>query len=122
MNVIDDYGIHLNDVIKTLERSKTEIINLATYLIMEGELKQPGITDTAYGYPYNYDLYIKDSLDPNVQVLAELINKIENSINTIKENNIGIDFNKCNEENKEVDKEISNTDLGESDLSNDLVY
>ena len=98
MNDIDDYGRHLYDVIKTLEGSKKEIYNLATYLIMEGELKQPGISDTAYGYPYNYDLYVKDSLDPNVQVLAVLMNKIEKTINSIKENNNGIDFNKCNEE------------------------
>lgn len=43
------------------------------------------LSDALYGYPYDYEIYAKDSLDPKVKILNELLEKVELTFEKLKE-------------------------------------
>ena len=79
-----DFPDHLQEVFDKLENIKKEVHNLAFSLLLEGELKPLPNTPIGETYPYNTELHIKDSLDPNVQSLSLLIDNIEETLTKIK--------------------------------------
>ncbi len=81
-----DLPEHLQDLLVELENIKKEVYSLALGLLLEGELKPPPNTPLGESYPYDYNLYMKDSLDPNVQAISSLLEKVEKTITSIEKN------------------------------------
>lgn len=82
-----DLPEQLQEVFDRLENIKKDVHNLAVNLLLEGELKPLPNTPLGETYPYDFNLYVKDSFDPDVQALSSLIDKIDETVNTIRENN-----------------------------------
>lgn len=82
-----DFPEYLHQVFEGLEKIKKEVHDLGITLLLEGELKPLSNTPLGETYPYDFNLYVKDSFDPDVQALSLLIDKIEETIATIRENN-----------------------------------
>lgn len=79
----------LKDAFETLIDIKKTLYNTIVTLLVEGECSYLNSNDL-YGYPYDYHLYSKDSLDPDVQVLNNLLEKVEETFQKLKNLN-GID-------------------------------
>jgi len=69
-----DCSDSLKETFETLIDIKKSLYNTIVTHLMKGECSYLNSTD-GYGYPYDYRLYSKDSLDPNVQVLNNLLEK-----------------------------------------------
>lgn len=84
-----DLPEHIQEVIERLENIKKDVHDLAVSLLLEGELQPLPNTPLGETYPYDYNLYVRDSFDPDVQTLSGLIDKIDETVNTIIDNNKG---------------------------------
>lgn len=84
-----DLPEHFQEVFDTLEKIKNDVHDLAVNLLLEGELKPLPNTPLGETYPYDFNLYVKDSFDPDVQTLSALIDKIDETVTTIKDNHKG---------------------------------
>lgn len=82
-----DLPEQLQEVFDKLENIKKDLHDLAVNLLLEGELKPLPNTPLGETCPYDFNLYVKDSFDPDVQALSSLIDKIDETVNTIRENN-----------------------------------
>ncbi len=80
---------NLKEAFETLIDIKRNLYNTIGTQLMEGECSYLNSTD-GYGYPYDYHLYSKDSHDPNVQVLNNLLEKVEETFKKLKSLN-GVD-------------------------------
>lgn len=72
----------LKEVFETLIGMKESIYSLIVTQLMNGECSY--LSNDSYGYPYDYQLYSKDSLDPQVQLLNNLLEKVEETFEAIK--------------------------------------
>ena len=71
----------LKEVFETLIGIKESIYSLIVTALMNGECSY---LSGDYGYPYDYQLYSKDSLDPQVTLLNSLLEKVEETFEAIK--------------------------------------
>lgn len=78
----NDCPEYLVETFETLIKVRTSIYNLIVNKLVEGECRY--LHDDMYGYPYDYELYSKDSLDPQVQVLNDLLEKVEKTFYELK--------------------------------------
>jgi hypothetical protein len=76
---------NLKNVFETLISVKESIYNLIAEQLKNGECSH--LSNDLYGYPYDYQLYSKDSLDPQVQSLNSLLEKVEETFEFIKMEN-----------------------------------
>jgi hypothetical protein len=83
-----DLPEHFQEVFDRLENIKKDVHDLAVTLLLEGELKPLPNTPLGETYPYDFNLYVKDSFDPDVQALSNLIDKIDETIAAIRENKV----------------------------------
>ena len=83
----NDLPDSLKEVINTLTKVKQEILESRVTLLMDGELKQAPNTSLGETYPYDFELYAKESLDTNVQVLSRLISNLDKALRHIREAN-----------------------------------
>ena len=63
------------EVLQTLINIKTQLFDQIVGQLMSGECSY--LSGGLYGYPYDYELYSKDSLDPMVQKLNGLLEMVE---------------------------------------------
>ena len=75
----------LKEVFETLLAVRKSIYNLIVTQLQEGECKY--LSDDLYGYPYDYKLYSKDSIDPQVHLLNSLLEKVEETFEALKMEN-----------------------------------
>jgi hypothetical protein len=75
----------LKEVFETLIGIKKSIYTLIVSQLQNGECSQ--LSNDLYSYPYDYQLYSKDSMDPTVQSLNILLEKVEETFQKIKVNN-----------------------------------
>jgi hypothetical protein len=80
-----DCSENLKDIFETLISIKESIYNLIVEQLKNGECSY--LSNDLYGYPYDYQLYSKDSLDPQVQSLNSLLEKVEETFEFIKMEN-----------------------------------
>mgnify|MGYP003542600788 FL=1 len=73
-------------IFESLADIKRNIFNLIIGELSKGECNN--LSDDLYGYPYDYKLYSKDSLDPNVRILNSLLEKVEQTFEELKRENI----------------------------------
>ena len=71
----------LKEIFETLIGIKESVYGLIVTALMNGECSY---LSGDYGYPYDYQLYSKDSLDPQVQSLNSLLEKVEETFEFIK--------------------------------------
>lgn len=76
----------IENCIDALGTMNKELHSLAIDLLLDGELKSPIEVPLGETFPYDFDLYIHDSLDPNVQEIAKLMGIVNETIETIKSN------------------------------------
>jgi hypothetical protein len=74
---------YLQEVFTGLQRIQEEVKDFAMTLIMEGELRDSAKASFGEGYPYNYEEFIKVSMDPNVQALSSLLKNLEVTLDTL---------------------------------------
>ena len=71
----------------TLIEIKKKVFDVIVTHLMNGECRIHSSGAVGESYPYDYLLYSKESLDPNVQTLNKLIENIEETFQTIKDLN-----------------------------------
>ena len=76
----------LVQIFESLADIKRNIFNLIIGELSKGECSY--LSHDLYGYPYDYQLYSKDSLDPNVRILNSLLEKVEQTFEELKKENI----------------------------------
>lgn len=76
----------LLQVFQTLIDARQNVCSVITTLLSDGECSY--LSHGLYGYPYDYKGYAKDSLDPNVQILNRLVEKIEEAFEERKKENL----------------------------------
>jgi hypothetical protein len=77
-----------HDLIETFEKLieiRNKVFSLIVDHLKSGECKY--LSDDLYGYPYEYEVYAKNSLDPNVIILNSLLEKVEQTIEDLKNEN-----------------------------------
>ena len=72
----------LKEVFETLKGIKENIYTLIVAQLQKGECNY--LSNDSYGYPYDYKLYSRDSLDPIVRSLNTLLEKVEETFKEIK--------------------------------------
>ena len=77
----DDCHEELREVFETLVETRKNIFNLIQQQLRSGECNY--LSDDMYGFPYDYELYAKDSFDPRVQKLNSLLEKIEETFSEL---------------------------------------
>ena len=77
-----DYPDGLNETFESLIVMRKKIYALIVYHLTAGECSY--LSGDLYGYPYDYELYSKDSLDPNVTILNSLLEKVELTFEELK--------------------------------------
>ena len=78
-----------DDLIETFEslvEIRKKIYDLIVAHLTAGECHY--LSDDLYGYPYDYKVYSKDSLDPKVRILNSLIENVEQTFEALKRENI----------------------------------
>ena len=81
-----DLPEHYQEVFDRLENIKKDVHNLAVTLLLEGELKPRPNTTLGETCHYDFNLCVRDSLDPDVQALSNLIDKVDETISAIRGN------------------------------------
>ncbi len=74
----------INEVINTLTKVRQEIFEAIVTLLMDGELKQLPNTPLGETYPFEYELYAKESLDPNIQILNIAFDNINKALENLR--------------------------------------
>lgn len=75
LQIPNNYHEDLKVSLEILIETKRQIFDQIVILLRKGECNY--LSDDLYGYPYNYQVYAKDSLDPQVRILNTLIENVE---------------------------------------------
>lgn len=67
----------IRQVLEVLIEAKINISSKIVGFLVRGECSH--LSDDLYGYPYDYELYAKDSLDTDVQILNRLLENVEHA-------------------------------------------
>lgn len=86
LEIPKDSADDLNETFESLIKIRKKIYDLIVDYLKAGECNY--LSDDLYGYPYDYELYSKDSLDPNVTILNSLLEKVEQTFEELKRENI----------------------------------
>ncbi|MBS0647237.1 MAG: hypothetical protein JSR97_11715 [Verrucomicrobia bacterium] len=81
-----DCAEDLNETFESLIEIRKKIYDLIVDHLKAGECNY--LSDDLYGYPYDYELYSKYSLEPNVTILNSLLEKVEQTFEELKKENI----------------------------------
>jgi hypothetical protein len=79
-----EYPETIVNCLERLEGIKKELHEIAIEFLLEGELKPHNNIALGESYPYDYDLYVRESIDPDILLINQLKHQVERTVKKIE--------------------------------------